>query len=177
MKGKWGRVMTELSYFAYGSNLHPLRLHARLPAARFKQIGYISGYRLNYGMRGRDASAKCNLIYTGSDADFCYGAVYSLQVNEKLILDEHERHYDTHTVEVLIDRRLQSCFTYIAQAEHQTDSLLPFSWYRDIVCHGGRFLGFPESYIEHLENTDVQIDPDEERRLLHERLIEDIRTD
>lgn len=167
--------MTEMHYFAYGSNLHPIRLQDRIPRARLKQIGYLSGFRLTWNMHGRDDSAKCNIQHTGDESDYCYGAVYTISTADKSVLDEYERRYYTREVEVLVDRQLQRCFTYVAEDAHLTDTLQPFCWYLDLVYHGGVFLGFPDHYIERLKSTPFQRDHDETRRQRHEELVAQIR--
>ncbi len=54
-----------LLYFACGSNLHPLRLSLRVPAARFQGALALTGYQLRFNKRGRDGSGKGNLLPTG----------------------------------------------------------------------------------------------------------------
>jgi hypothetical protein len=65
-----------IHYFAYGSNLHPVRLIERVPSANLVGVIGLSKHRLAFQKRSKDGSSKCNLFQTGSASDLVYGAIY-----------------------------------------------------------------------------------------------------
>jgi len=56
--------MSTLYYFAYGSNLHPLRLQARLSSAQLIGTTILPGYALKFHKLGHCLSGKCNIVRT-----------------------------------------------------------------------------------------------------------------
>jgi gamma-glutamylcyclotransferase len=170
--------MSLLSYLAYGSNLHPLRLGERVPSAELVGLVRLVGYRVAFHKRGRDGSAKCDLVRMASPGDLAYGAVYRMVAAHKVLLDRCEglgRGYTTVALEVPGPDGPLHCFTYVAQDGYRDPSLRPFDWYRALVLLGGRRLGMPDDYLAGIAGLPDVRDPDEERRSLHEALIEKIR--
>lgn len=165
--------MSQLYYLAYGSNLHPLRLTERIPSTRFIGTVSLPGYRVAFHKRGKDESAKCNLLH---DARACaHAAVFSLAEVEKPRLDEFEgAGYVTCTLQVTIARRTYACFYYAAQDEYIDDALLPYDWYRGLVEVGARYQGFPSAYIQSLTAVQAISDPDQERAAIHQALLQRI---
>ena len=124
---------TGLLYFACGSNLHPLRLSLRVPAARFQGTLALTGYQLRFNKRGRDGSGKGNLLPTGHPEDRIWGAVYSMTAEGKERLDRFEGGYRTHWLEVEFNGAPRRLFTYLAVGAHVEAHLLPYGWYRELV--------------------------------------------
>lgn len=58
--------MTTVHYLAYGSNLHPLRLTARVSSARPLGTVPMPGYKIAFHKRSIDHSGKC-LFYVTHD--------------------------------------------------------------------------------------------------------------
>ena len=54
--------MEIINYFAYGSNLHPMRLMERVPSAKFVGTVEIKKYRLTFHKKSIDDSSKCNMF-------------------------------------------------------------------------------------------------------------------
>jgi hypothetical protein len=161
-------------YLAYGSNLHPYRLAERVPSARRVRIATLGGYRLMFRKRGRDGSAKCDLVRTGDPADLAYGALYRIAAAEKPLLDACEglgNGYHDPALEVRCGDGPIRCFTYLAQEGHIADGLRPFHWYKHLVLAGARYHGLPAPYIEHIRAVPSCEDPDEARRALHAGLV------
>jgi len=164
-------------YFAYGSNLHPLRLTERVPSAELIGVATCSRHRLVFHKKSRDGSGKCNMFYSGADADLVYGAIYSLSAEHKAALDRVEGTgygYTDDQISVIHAGRHCSCFTYLAQQSHIVDSLKPYHWYKQLVVLGAQFLDFPPAYCASIEAVESMEDPDPERRSKNETLIERI---
>nr|MDQ2697092.1 gamma-glutamylcyclotransferase [Pseudomonadota bacterium] len=79
-----------LKYFAYGSNLHPLRLRERVPSATVLGVAELAGWRLRFHKRGQDRSGKCNIIPTGRSGDRVIGVIYAMAAADKDKLDAAE---------------------------------------------------------------------------------------
>ena len=162
-------------YFAYGSNLHPLRLTERIHSARLISSAELAGYRLTFDKHGQDGSSKCNLQQSGRPSDRVHGAIYQIASKHKPQLDEFEglgAGYIDQEIELSVDGRRYRCFSYFAQAGYITDLLKPYEWYRQLVLEGARYLQFPSAYVAQIAAVASVSDPDIERELRHWRLIE-----
>jgi gamma-glutamylcyclotransferase len=165
--------MKLLHYFAYGSNLHPVRLCERVPSAQLVGTSQLAAHRVHFHKRGQDSSGKCNLLHTGQATDQVHGAIYSIDAAHKTILDEYEGPgYRCCDITVQHGATRYECFVYLAYAEHIDEKLKPYHWYRDLVIQGARYLGFPEAYIQQLANVSSVDDPDQSRQQQHTYLLE-----
>ncbi len=165
-------------YLAYGSNLHPLRLGERAPSARLERTVALDGRRLVLHKRGRDGSAKCDLLHTGDSRDRAFGAVYRIDSADRASLDRCEglgKGYEESTLVLAVEGERLDCFTYLAQAGHIDAGLRPYDWYRTLVLLGALRLGLPADYIERLRRVPCIEDPDRQRRGVQEQLIERLR--
>ena len=68
-------------YFAYGSNLHPMRLMERVPSAELVGVAKHPNHALTFHKRSNDGSSKCNMF--NSESDLIYGAIYKLKPEHK----------------------------------------------------------------------------------------------
>jgi hypothetical protein len=164
-------------YFAYGSNLHPVRLTERVPSAKFVAAVELTHHDLAFHKKSHDGSGKCNLLHTGAESDMVHGAIYQLDPEHKAILDRHEGKgsgYVDKPLNVRHQGRDFSCFTYLAQPTHIVDHLQPYHWYKKLVLLGARYLQFPHSYIAAIESVKSIDDPDESRTKEHDDLIRKI---
>lgn len=162
-------------YFAYGSNLHPVRLRERVPSARLVGTAVLPGWRLQFHKRGRDRSAKCDVIPAAPKGDAVHGAIFALEPEERVRLDRAEglgRGYEERWLEL---PDVGPVFFYVAAATHVDDRLLPFTWYRALVVAGARFHGFPRSYIRAIAAVPSVPDPRADRRERHLRLLARLR--
>lgn len=155
--------MSVLLYFAYGSNLLPRRLQARVPSARPRRTVQISGWSLRFHKRGQDGSAKCNLLRTGVSADIAHGAVYEIAADERAHLDRAEGLGHGYELAWLELEELGRVFLYCAAETHIDERLRPFTWYKDYVTAGARHHGFPAGYIASIRSIGAVHDPDPER--------------
>ncbi|HEY5720485.1 MAG TPA: gamma-glutamylcyclotransferase family protein [Gammaproteobacteria bacterium] len=154
-----------LNYFAYGSNLHPQRMRARVPSAQPLGCAVLNGHQLRFHKRSiKDGSAKCDAHYTGHPADRLYGAVYRIAAGDKPALDAIEgTGYGVVEQVVLVAGRRLPVFLYRARPECVAAALAPFDWYHALVLSGARHHGLPDGYIAMLEAVSATADPDPER--------------
>ena len=158
--------MTKLHYFAYGSNLHPLRLQERAPSACVIGVVEAKGRKLTFSKRRKDQSGKCNCFESGDPADVVFGVLYEIDSREKRALDEAEGKgdgYNEHSVSVVVNGISYEPFTYVADSEYIDSSLQPYEWYKQFVIEGAKYHSMPEEYISSLEAFSAIPDPDLER--------------
>jgi gamma-glutamylcyclotransferase len=169
--------MSRLYYFAYGSNLHPVRLTARVPSARLLGLKTVPGYRLCFHKRHHeDGSGKCNMFYTGREEDVVIGAIYEMAADQKPLLDRCEGPgYRCDTLAVDMCNEQYECFVYIAEDSHIDDTLVPHCWYKNIVLLGAEFHSLPENYLTNIREVEAGTDPDEDQHRQHYRLIDEMR--
>jgi len=154
-------------YFAYGSNMSPERLQARVPSARPLAAARLAGHVLRWHKFGRgDNSGKCDGYHTGDPGHVLHGLVYQIRADEQPDLDAAEglgQGYEIKDVEVeLEDGRVMTAFTYYA-----TDiaaALSPLCWYKEHVVRGARYAGLPQHYVAELEAVVEVADPSPTRR-------------
>lgn len=162
-----------LHYFAFGSNLHPPRLGARVPSARPLAAAALPGHALCWHKRGADGSGKCSVSARAGST--VWGAVYRLIATEKPLLDRAEAlgaGYDLCWRNLEVDGQTLEVFYYRADPAYTDDGLLPFGWYHQLVLSGARYHRLPADYIAALTATATVPDPDADRDRLHRRLLE-----
>ena len=162
-------------YFAYGSNLHPLRLMERVPSAELVGVSKYINHALTFHKRSNDGSSKCNMF--SSETDLIYGAIYKLNPKHKDDLDEFEGMgygYIDHQITLEHNQNRYTCFTYLAQQSHIVSDLKPYHWYKKLVMLGAQYLRFPDKYISSVKAVESIEDPDVRRRKEKEELIERI---
>jgi hypothetical protein len=167
-------VSAELLYFAYGSNLHPIRLLERVPSACLVEPARLPGHDLRFHKRGGDGSAKCDAAWTGRESDAVLGAVYRLAAHERMLLDGFEgegRGYDRREIVVEGAGGRRAVFTYLAARDAIDATLRPFDWYRGLVLAGTRRLAFPAAYVARVASVEAVADPDPARASEHARLL------
>lgn len=155
-------------YFAYGSNLHPARMAARLAAPQLLDAIALPGWTRVFDKRGRDGSAKCTIVPA---AEGVHGALYALTPADKARLDAIEG-LGTGYDELRLDLpSIGAASTYVARAEARASGLAIFDWYRDLVLAGALYLQFPAAEIARLAALPTVPDPDPARAALHARLL------
>lgn len=167
----------QLTYLAYGSNLHPLRLRERVPSAALLGVVNLSGQRVVFRKISPDGSSKCDLVDAGRRA-LAFGALYTLDASDLPALDAVEgvgSGYDRMPFSLCFRGRALRPFTYRASATHIHPRLRPFAWYRDLVTEGARYLGLPDRYCRDLAAVAAQHDPDPARHAEHTALVARIR--
>lgn len=149
-----------LLYFAYGSNIHPVRLTERIGDVRAVAVARVRGYRLAFNKRDNDGSAKCNLTPTGHGSDEVLGAVYFVTLEQFKDLMQIEAGYRPSAVTIEIDAQTMPAATFVAETENVDNTLQPFDWYHKLVLSGVDHFEFPTDYRNRLR--DVLTVPDEE---------------
>ena len=167
-------------YFAYGSNLHPLRLGRRTPSCRLLGVAKLTGYQLQFHKRSdADGSAKCNVLPAVEHRHMVMGAVYQLDTKDQAVLDRIEglgpEGYERRTASVTVAGQRTSVFFYAALETHIDARLTPFTWYRDLVWCGALWHGFPAAYVERIRQIKALLDPDPARAAEHQALCQAMR--
>lgn len=168
--------MSTIRYLAYGSNLHPLRLAARVPSARAVGVVELPGYALAFHKRSVDGSAKCMVYPDRGEQHMAYGVVYELDAREKTDLDRHEgvgQGYYEQRLRLPGERCMP--YLYLAQSTHIDAGMAPYDWYKALVVAGARFHGFPAEYVAAIEATMSLQDLNLERAQKNEALLQQIR--
>lgn len=154
-----------------------MRLTERVLSAELLGVIELRHHRLAFEKKSRDGSSKCNLVHTGNESDGIHGAIYQIDSGHKPALDVFEgkgNGYDDRQLTIELHGKDYSCFTYFAQPSHIEHGLKPYHWYKQLVVLGAKHLQFPDAYVRSVELTESTEDPDEERRIRHQRLIERI---
>lgn len=157
-----------MKYFAYGSNMlvQRLRSHDRAPSAKFLTIAKLPGHVLKFHKRSKDGSGKCNALETGNPLDEVYGVVFEIDEVDKLSLDRAEgrgKGYEDKVVHLNGPNGSLTAHTQLTDADYIDDSLLPYSWYKDLVVAGAKQHSLPREYIHQLVTVEAQEDPHSER--------------
>ncbi|MEN8181314.1 MAG: gamma-glutamylcyclotransferase family protein [Myxococcota bacterium] len=150
--------MTDL-YFAYGSNLHPARMTARIPSAEGLGVAALHGLRLVCNKLGRDGTAKANL--ESAPKARVLGVLWRLPEDGWRALDEVEVGYQRVLVEVEQQGSWRPAQTYRSTLL-SADVRLRADYKRWIV-EGARAQGLPATWLARLEVLPV-LDPPAERR-------------
>ncbi len=174
VKERSRRRETLLYYFAYGSNLHPVRLLERVTSATLFGVVELYKHRLEFHKKGQDGSSKCNAVRTEGEFDRVYGALYQVEHDHKNDLDRIEgvgSGYRDQQIKLHYQGQEYTCFTYFAQSPSIGNNLKPYHWYKQLVVLGAKHLQFPDAYVQSIEQVESVEDPDETRRTTHELLI------
>lgn len=153
-----------LHYFAYGSNLHPVRIVERIPSAKALGAVEVNDFKLVFHKQSRDGSGKCNLIKTNSGS--IHGVIYQIQPQHKKDLDRFEdlgKGYRDVAVDLTFNNQPIQCFMYIAQNAYIRDDLHPYDWYQKLVLLGAKYHQFPELYLNKIKTIKSKPDPDSNR--------------
>ncbi len=158
-----------MRYAAYGSNLHPRRLRKRISSARLVTTGLLPDWSLHFHKRGNDKSAKCNIL-PGGDGVHC--AIFEISAADKLTLDKVEGVGFGYSKIMLSIPGVGDCASYVAEASHVDDSLLPYDWYHQLVLIGAQRHGFPHGYVQAIRSKQVIGDPDQDRSVQQWKTVE-----
>ena len=165
--------MSILYYAAYGSNLHPVRLTARVPSADLIGSSFLPGWSLRFHkVSNVDGSAKCSIERGGEGT---WHAIYRMAAEEKRVLDACEglgTGYGDLTLDI---PEFGRCFTYIASPSHIRPGLEPFDWYKAMVLRGCETNRFPVDYVAAIQAVDAVPDPDLQRSQMQWEIVAQLR--
>ncbi len=103
------------------------------------------------------------------------GVVYTLAQYDKQHLDQAEglgRGYNEVTLRLPLAGNEHTVFLYVAELGYVDDSLIPFTWYKDLVIAGCHAHGLPDTYImQHVARVDAVPDPDQARTHAHVKIL------
>lgn len=158
-------LLTEMTYFAYGSNLGVRRLRGRCPNAGRGRPAKLSGWRIVFNKVSMDGSSKANIEPSQSGA--VWGAVFEIRGDEKEGLrgaEGHPRHYEEHSFIVSCGDEELEAVAYVACPDRVAASPVPpYGWYLEHVLRGAEETGLPADYIEFLSKIPTQKDSNLER--------------
>ncbi len=164
-----------LKYFAFGSNMHLIRMRDRVPSCEFVGIGTLLNFSLRFHKRSPDGSGKCSIIEEPGNLQPVLGVIYTMKESEKEHLDFFEgvgHGYEVKQLEVLQDRTVtHSVFTYCAQKAWIDNELLPYDWYKSLVLQGAEYFNFPAHYIASLRKQKMTLDTDSVRSVAHQKIL------
>jgi gamma-glutamylcyclotransferase (GGCT)/AIG2-like uncharacterized protein YtfP len=153
------------NYFAYGSNMHPLRLGLRTPSCRVVGVASLVRYSLRFHKRAGaagDFSGKCDAFYTGRAQDTVHGVLFRVHEPERRHLDEAEGKgsgYHGVTLRVIGEEGAVDAYSYVADTNWIDEALLPYDWYVALVGSGARIHGLPAGYQAKLRAVESLRDP------------------
>lgn len=157
-----GRIL----YFAYGSNMAPERLQARVPSAVKLGVAVLRGYWLKFHKSSKDGSAKCDASRTDRRDDEVHGVLYSMAKSELAALDGFEgRGHGYERQTVVVERpggEAVETETYVAT--HFDATMHPFDWYLEHVLRGADAAVLPDAYVRAIRAVQSVADPDKGRR-------------
>ncbi len=159
-------------YLAYGSNMWPRRLEARLGFCRVLGQACVDGYALRFHKSGKDGSGKCDACRTGRDGDRLYGVVYEVSDDQKRALDHIEGigyWSEQLTVRSAVGRI--DAALYRAAPDFIDARLRPFCWYKALVLAGATSANLPADYLFQIASVIEHQDTDEIRAREHYALL------
>ena len=152
--------MSDLWYFAYGSNMSPATFLERRGMKPLEtRCAFIDGYRLCFGIPvGPGERGVANVI--AEEAARTHGVAYLLTIPDAERLDRTEgvpHLYQREAVQLLFEAGPPVAgFTYSSTIA--VDGRKPSARYLDILLHGARTYGLPDAYIATLEALDLAFD-------------------
>ena len=143
--------------FAYGSNLDPEQMLARVASAVALGRARLAGWSFACNKLGRDGTAKANLVRAAGGS--VWGVVYELDTVHLAVLDRFEGGYERLELEVeLDDGRGQHAHVYVS--ERLAPEPMPLEAYKALILRGARAHGLPEEWVRALERLPSRPDPE-----------------
>lgn len=149
-------------YFAYGSNMSPPRLRARLPSVQGYGAARLDGHALAFHKSGTDGSGKCDIPECARSTVF--GVVYEIARDDLAVLDRIEGvgvGYEREMIQIRCAGERLTAHTY--KATRIDPDLRPFSWYRQHVLAGALAAGLSDAYVSAIRGVETVRDHDLQR--------------
>ena len=147
--------MSNLYYFAYGSNMNSERVRAR--GLEYSQVlsGQLSGYELSFNKYSAKREGSAANI-TKQENAVTEGVLYLLSGEEQIIrMDPFEGfpdHYSRALLSIATKSEPVKAWVYIANQRFIRENLLPPRWYLNHLLAGKQFLTQP--YYERLKKVE-----------------------
>jgi gamma-glutamylcyclotransferase (GGCT)/AIG2-like uncharacterized protein YtfP len=155
--------------FTYGSNMNLNRLTKRVPSAVKVTNAFLTGHKVVCNKISTDGSAKANIIKTDVPAELVWGVLFSIDSNEKTLLDKAEglgKGYNEDTLTFFDEtNNSYAAQIYIADSASIDNTLLPYDWYKEFIVSGAVQNKLPAEYILQLQSITCIRDHDEARRI------------
>jgi gamma-glutamylcyclotransferase len=155
--------------FAYGSNMNLNRLTKRVPSAVKVSNAFLPRHKLICNKISSDGSAKANIIKTDVPAEIVWGVLFSIDSNEKSLLDKAEglgKGYNEDTMTFFDETNTSyAAQIYFADSKAIDNNLFPYDWYKEFIVSGAIQNKLPAEYILQLQSIACIRDHDEERRM------------
>lgn len=151
-----------IQYFAYGSNMSPARLQARVGRVELLGTGILEHFALAFRKKGRDGSGKCDI--SSEPGSRVFGGLFRFPEDGLEVLDRIEGlgfGYERLSVEILVDNERLQAHTY--KATRIDPDAKPFTWYLRHVEEGAKALGLPEDYRARIRAVGAVRDDDSAR--------------
>lgn len=137
-------------YFAYGSNMNPEQIKARVGNVPTPLPAVLKGYKLVFNIWADKRHCwGANVIKTENPADTVEGILYQLTPSQIAQLDPYEDYnperpynpkgYDRRNVTVVVDGRSQTAETYLTDNNEVTDECIPSLAYIENFLQGKKY--------------------------------------
>lgn len=154
--------MPIIRYLAYGSNLYPPRLAARLENIGIVGVVALPGWSLRFHKLGADGSGKCDLF--PAPDDIAFGVVYEISTADRARLDRIEGVGHGYHGDVINVAGHGQVYVYRAELSYVEAGLEPFDWYHEFVLAGARHHALPSDYIGKIQRIRPIRDSNARRR-------------
>ena len=147
-----------IRYFAYGSNMDPVRMKERIGQIPEAKAARLPGYVLRFNKRSQKHPTVGFANVVPDPGSTVHGILYDIAENELAAIDRHEGatrgHYSRESIEVLLaDGCKLEAIAYIACSEWIEDGLLPPRDYLNHLLAGAKWL--PPAYVDWLAGHEV----------------------
>jgi gamma-glutamylcyclotransferase len=145
--------VTDIRYFAYGSNMDPKIMESHSPEARALGPGKVDGYRVEFNVfseRWNGGAANLEPDPNG----YVWGVVWELSEEDARNLDTyvgHPTYYAREEVPVGLGDEVVSCLTYRVRAQH--GYVRPTDEYLNRLRSAVRVQGLPPEALDIIERA------------------------
>lgn len=158
-------------FFAYGANVHPRWLQRRVPEARLLGAAALPGRRLAFRKRGRDGAARSDACPSSEPGAMLPGALYELPAGALQRLGAAGAGYQVDEAQVVTPSGPRRAFVFSARPAEVEEGLLPWDWYVALLRRGAELLDLPAEHLRWLASVPVQVDADEDRAGVAQRVL------
>jgi len=143
--------LTDVNYFAYGSNMNWPQMQRRCPSSRFVCVGRLTGHHFGITRHSRLRDCGTANVFPAAGKEV-WGIVYDISAEDLLILDSFEDGYRRETLSVYPAENGKpplDVLVYIAAIEENVPR--PNAEYCRLIIEGATYWKLPPSYLALLE--------------------------